>query len=175
MAMLAGYVITVESESPGYEVDITSQPIERGVDVTDHVQPRARTLELSGRVVGPDAAKIQAAIVKMMESGTIVSYSGRTTFKGLIGSFSAPRDYKVANGFTFSLQLIAVRIATSSYVSKLPTPVKVQAATVATAGVKQTKTKGKSTGKNKEKVTVVKFKEGSKWNSGFKGGGHNLQ
>lgn len=163
MATLAGHKITVETESPGFEVDITTQPIERGADVTDHVQPRARTLELAGRVVGTDAAKIHAFLVKTMESGTIVSYSGRTTFRGLIASFSAPRDYKVADGFTFSMQLVAVRIATSSYVAKLPTPVKVQAAKVATAGVKQTKSKSTSKGKAKEPVTVVKFKEGSKW------------
>jgi len=163
MAILSGHRITVETESPGYEVDITTQPIERSVDVTDHVQPRARTLELSGRVVGPEAAKIHSFIVKAMESGQIVSYTGRTTFRGLIGSFSAPRDYKVADGFTFSMQLTEVRIATSSYVAMLPTPIKVQAAKVATAGVKQTKSKSPAKGKSKEPVTVVKFKEGSKW------------
>lgn len=161
MATLDGYTITVETETPGYEVDITSQPVEKSVDVTDHVQPKARTLELSGRVVGPEAAKIHAYLIKTMESGTIVNYVGRTFFTGLIASFSAPRDYKIADGFNFSLSLTEIRIATASYVSALPTPVKVQASQVVSAGVKQTKSK--SSTKSTTPTTVVAFKAGSKW------------
>jgi len=163
MATLDGYTITVETETPGYEVNITSQPVEKGVDVSDHVQPKARTLELAGRVVGPDAAKIHAYLIKTMESGQIVKYVGRTLFNGLISSFSAPRDYKIADGFTFSLSLVEIRLATSSYVSKLPTPIKVQAAQVITAGVKQPKSKSSKSGSSSKPVTVVKFKAGSKW------------
>lgn len=165
MAKLDNHIITVESESPGFEVDITKQPIERGLDVTDHVQPKPRTLDLSGRVVGPNAAKIQAYIVKAMENGQIVSYAGRMAFTGLIASFSSPRDYKIADGFTFSMSLMEVRIATSSFVAQLPTPIKVQSAQVVTAGVKQTKAKAKTTKatKQKEPTTVVEFKQGSKW------------
>jgi hypothetical protein len=180
MAKIDGYTITVETETPGYEVAITSQPIEKGEDVTDHVQPKASSLNLSGRVAGPDAAKIHSYLVSAMKTGKIVSFSGRTAFKGLIESFTPPRDYKIANGFTFSMTLVEVPIATSSFVSKLPAPIKVQAAKVVSAGVKQTKSKtsknktsksktskGKNAtakGKNQAaKVSVVKFKEGSKW------------
>jgi hypothetical protein len=167
MATLDGYSITVETESPGFKVEITSQPIERGTDVTDHVQPKLRTMDLSGRVVGPSAAEIHAYLIRSMESGKIVKYTGRTQFSGLIASFSAPRDYKIADGFTFSLSLIEVKFATSSYVSALPTPVKVQAAQVVSAGVKQTKStskgKSKTTTTKKEPMTVVTFKAGSKW------------
>ncbi|WP_025692623.1 phage baseplate protein [Paenibacillus zanthoxyli] len=151
MAKIDGKYITVESESPDYPVTVTENPVEKGVNLVDHVQAGARTLSLSGRIVGTNAAKTEAYIIAAKDKGKIVKYIGRTAFTGVITTFSTSRDYTIANGMTFTLDLREVRIATSSYVSRLPAPVKSQAAAVDNKGTQQKKNKSKSKPKSKHK------------------------
>lgn len=172
MAKLGAHYIHVTSEDNDFPVDITTQPVEKGNDVTDHVQPKPRTLSISGSVV-ENAAKIQQFIVKAKDSGQIVKFTGRTTFTGLISGFQPKRTYKNASGFEFTLTMTEVKIAQSSYVEDLPVPVKAQKAKIVNSGTKQTKTSKKSAAKStttkkkastkKEKVQKVKFKPGSPW------------
>ncbi|OPA77518.1 hypothetical protein BVG16_13785 [Paenibacillus selenitireducens] len=167
MAKIDGYYILVESEEPNYEVDITDQPVEKGINLTDHVKRRARTISLSGYIVGEDASRIRTYLLDAQDNGKIVQYQGRNTFKGLLGGFSTKHDYKTADGFPFTLKLVEIRFAESSYVDTLPPPVKSQAAPVVNAGRKQTKNakKSKKTSKKKDSKTVQKvtFKKGSPW------------
>ncbi|MCJ8015223.1 hypothetical protein MUG84_26500 [Paenibacillus sp. KQZ6P-2] len=184
MSTIDGKYIWIEKETPNFDVDITSQPVEKDIDMIDHVQRKARTLALNGEVSGPKAAEIHEYLVHASDTGKIVKYIGRMAFSGLISGLSTERSYQTADGFTFSFTLTEVRLATSSYISKLPTPVKAQAAKIINSGVKQTKsnkktkskdtkTKGKKssskktsskkTSSKKEPVKKVKFKKGSPW------------
>lgn len=186
MATLNGVYITVEDESPSFEVDVTDQPVERDINISDHSQRKARTLSISGVIVGKDAAKTRAMILKLQDGGQVVKFVGRTTFTGLLTGFSATHTNKTANGFAFTLTMKEVRFATSSYVEDLPIPVKAQVVKIVNSGVKQTKTKGKGKGKGKGKtkgkgkgkgktkgkgkgkgkdktIQKVKFKKGSPW------------
>ncbi|OXL83184.1 hypothetical protein BCV73_08905 [Paenibacillus sp. SSG-1] len=180
MATIDGKYIWVENETPNFDVDITSQPVEKDIDMTDHVQRKARTLAISGICTGKNAADMQSFLVQASDKGQIVKYVGRLSFTGLISGLSMPRDYQTGDGFNFSFTLIEVRVAQSSYVNKLPTPVKAQAAKIVNSGVKQTKsnkktkktetktkTKDKKTTKKKtttkQAVQKVKFKKGSPW------------
>ncbi|MBP2002567.1 hypothetical protein J2Z69_003653 [Paenibacillus shirakamiensis] len=139
MATINGRYVTIEKEDLGFDVDITQQPVEREIDVSDHVQCKARTLSLSGLVTGDQAAEIHRYLIETNDKGKIVQYTGRSTFRGLMSGFSSSRDYNIANGFTFSMTLTEVHFGNASYVVNLPTPVKVQAAPVVNSGVKQTK------------------------------------
>ncbi|ASS66373.1 MULTISPECIES: phage baseplate protein [unclassified Paenibacillus] len=174
MAKLDGYYIQAETESSGFSAEITEQPVEQGVSLTDHVQRGPRSLSVSGRVVGPQAAEIHKYLMQAYEGGKLVQYTGRVAFRGLIASFSSDRNYSVADGFTYSLELREVLIAKAgAYQGELPAPVKVQAKIINSAGTKQTKTKSgqvkdKTKDKTKAKATkkppqVVTFKPGSKW------------
>ncbi|GGF77213.1 hypothetical protein GCM10010912_22870 [Paenibacillus albidus] len=179
MAQIDGKYITVESESPSFPVSVTEQPVEKGINLIDHIQAQARTLSLSGVIVGPDAAKTRAYIIAAKDKGQIINYVGRNQFKGLITDFSTGHDYTTADGFTFSMELREIRIATSSYVETLPAPIKAQVVKIVNSGTKQTQEKKESNKgdkkedkqkkedkkkeKEKEKVEKVKFKEGSKW------------
>ncbi|OAB48271.1 phage baseplate protein [Paenibacillus antarcticus] len=148
MALLNGHYILVEDESPSYEVEITDQPVDRDIDLSDHVQRKARTLSISGVIVGDHAVSIRAMIVKAQDQGEIVQFSGRTTFRGLISGFSPKHDHTIMDGFAFTLSMKEVRIAGSSYVKvPLPAPIKAQVAKAANAGVKQPLSKKNSAAK----------------------------
>lgn len=171
MAKIDGYYIQAEKESSGFSAEITEQPVEKGVSLTDHVQRGARSLSVSGRVVGAQASEIHNYLLQAYEGGRLVRYVGRVAFRGLIASFSSDRTYSISDGFTFSLELREVLIAKAgSYQGELPSPVKVQAKVVSSAGTQQTKDKGKGAGADKGKgkgtqkpPQVVTFKPGSKW------------
>lgn len=166
MATINGMYVLAESEDPQYEVDATDQPVEEGINITDHVQRKPNRLDISGVIVGDDAAQIRDKLKFLMEKGEVVTFQGRNLFTGLIISLSTNHSYKVANGFSFSLSLKEIRIAKSSYVETLPTPIKAAAAPVISSGRKQKKQKnsgGSKSGKEKEKVEKVKFKAGTPW------------
>ncbi|MHA6481058.1 phage baseplate protein [Paenibacillus sp. strain BS8-2] len=170
MALLDGIYITVETEDPAFPVVVTEQPVEEGVDLTDHVQRQVRTLPLSGVIVGPDAAQIREYLVAASNTGKIVRYVGRNAFTGIITDLATNHDHTVANGFRFSFALREIRIARASPISQLPAPIRSQAAPIVNSGIKQTKTNaptGKKGGQSAEKkVEKVKFVAGSPWAEG---------
>lgn len=184
MAKIDGHYILVEQESPTFDVDITTQPVEKDIDMMDHVQRKARTMGITGVVAGSDASKILAYLKKASDSGQIVKYVGRMAFTGIISGLATGHTNQIANGYTISFTMTEVRIATSSYSAKLPTPVKAQTVKIVNSGTKQTKSSKKTkktktssskdktktkkkakskSKKTKEPVTKVKFKAGSPW------------
>lgn len=173
MAILNGHYILVEDESLSFDVDITDQPVERDIDLSDHVQRKARTLSISGVIVGKDADQTRAMIVKAQDHGEMVRFTGRTTFTGLLSGFQSKHEHTISDGFAFSLTMKEVRLAVSSVVEKLPTLIKAQAAKITNSGVKQTKSTKQSqsqvsmnkttTSINKSKVQKVKFEKSSSW------------
>ncbi|GBF73049.1 hypothetical protein PA598K_01334 [Paenibacillus sp. 598K] len=172
MALLDNHYLTVETESPSYPVAVTEQPVEKGINLIDHVQAQARTLALSGIIAGPDAAKVRAYILSVKDKGQVIKYVGRNAFTGLITAFDTTHDYAHANGMTFTMELREVRVATTAYAETLPPPVKAQVVPIVNSGTKQTKSNKKAGGskkksgsgkKEKEKPPKVTFKAGSKW------------
>lgn len=161
MALIDGIYITVEQESPSFPVTVTEQPVEKGINLIDHVQAQARTMSLSGVISGPVAAKNRAHIIAIKDKGQIVKYVGRNAFTGVITDFSTSTDYKTADGMTFSMQLREVRIATSSYVETLPSPIKAQVAKIINSGTKQTK--DKSSKSSKTSKSGSKKRKRKKW------------
>lgn len=162
MATLDGRYILVDSEEPNFEIEVTQQPVEDNVNLTDHVQRKARTLSFSGYIVGEDAAQMREYMIAVQDSGSIVEFNGRNYFVGLLNGFSTKHDASVGNGFSFTASLIEVRIAEASYVETLPTPIKAEAAPIISSGRKQTKN-NKGSSKKDEEVQKVKFKAGSPW------------
>ncbi|MFF0831027.1 phage baseplate protein [Brevibacillus sp. NPDC003359] len=160
MAMINGMYVLVESEDPKFEVDVTDQPVEDGINVSDHVQRKPYTMDISGFIVGDDAAQIREKIKAIAANGELVEFQGRNLFSGLIVSFVTSHTNRVANGFAFSLSMKEIRTAKSSYVETLPMPIKAQVAPVVSAGRKQTK---KKKGTAEKKVEKVKFKAGTPW------------
>lgn len=113
MATLNGIEIHVINESVPFEVQIPTRPVEKGKDIADHIKKTARRLTLTGQVVGPDAGDKRNQIWGMAERGDLVVYDGRNAaYTMLIKSMPTEHDYKIANGFRFTLELEEARIVT---------------------------------------------------------------
>lgn len=122
MAIINGLYIHVKTESAQREVSMTSHPVESGLPLTDTVKAKAMHISLSGKIVdygSTTAAQVYAKIKAWQESGSLIEYRGRNTASSMqIRSFDA--NYTNANngGADFSMELVEVRIAKSSYVPK---------------------------------------------------------
>lgn len=169
MAKLDGYYILVESEDPSFPNEVTDQPVEKGVPLSDHVQRQPRSIALSGVIVGADAIKIRDYLIVASDNGKLVKFVGRNAFSGVITGLATSHSHKVANGYAFSFTLREIRIAETSAAGKLPALVKSQAAPIINAGTKKTKSTSttsnvkKGDKKAKETTQKVKFIAGSKW------------
>jgi hypothetical protein len=135
MAFIDEVYVLVEKEDLAYDVDITEQPVERSIDITDHVQRKAVKLSISGLVAGPKAANIHRYLADCQNSGKIVSFTGRTTLQGLLSGLSTSRDYTTADGFTFSVTITEVLIANSLSTAKVPPALKPQVNDVKGSGL----------------------------------------
>lgn len=106
----------VEKESESYSSSITSNPVEDGADINDHVNNAQGQLSISGTIVGGDSAITK--LKQMRESRDIITYIGVTRMAGLvITSLKFDRSYKNKNGASFTVTLKQIRTATSEYVS----------------------------------------------------------
>ena len=106
----------VEKESESYSSSITSNPVEDGADINDHVNNAQGQLSISGTIIGGDSAIRK--LKQMRESRDILTYIGVTRMTGLvITSLKFDRSYKNKNGAAFSLTLKQIRTTTSDYVS----------------------------------------------------------
>lgn len=105
----------VEKESESYSSSVTSNPVEDGADINDHVNNAAGQLMISGTIVGGDSAI--NALKAMRESRDIITYTGVTRMTNLVfTSLKFDRSYKNRNGASFSATLKQVRLVSSEFV-----------------------------------------------------------
>lgn len=106
----------VESESESYSSSVTSNPIEAGAEINDHVNNAAGTLNISGTIIGGDGAI--NALKAMRDKRDIMTYTGVTRMSNLVfTSLKFDRSYKNRNGASFSATLKQIQTSSSEYVS----------------------------------------------------------
>jgi hypothetical protein len=111
MATIAGVEIHVETESPAYMVNIMTHPVEEGLAITDHVQQMPIGLSLTGQILNPNASEKRDRLRVAMNSGELVVYLGRNSaYTMLISSMHCDHTHRIANGFSFTMELIETRI-----------------------------------------------------------------
>lgn len=126
-AMLGDVALSVvESENPEYSNEITSNSVELGTDIADHVRQNPISFSISGVVTGENAAEAIARLRKYRNDGTVLRYIGRNVVDNLvIEKLSTTHDNSIRNGFTFDISLKHVRIAKGQQIEiELPNPVK---------------------------------------------------
>ncbi|TQR21795.1 LysM peptidoglycan-binding domain-containing protein [Psychrobacillus vulpis] len=147
MAKINGIQIHVEKESLQNDVELPSHPVEKGINLTDHVEREPVVLSISGKLIRPDNTSLETLIGRLSTietKGTAIVYEGRRIYHNLmIAAFSYDADSKIMNGFNFSMKLKEVRFAAPSYVS-LPAKAKSAVAGVSSVGRKQTVNKKQS-------------------------------
>ena len=105
----------VEKESESYSSAVTSNPIENGAEINDHVNNAAGTLNISGTIIGGDGAI--NALKAMRANRDLITYIGVTRMSSLVfTSLKFDRSYKNKNGAAFSATLKQVQTAASEFV-----------------------------------------------------------
>ncbi len=128
----------VEKEDHNLEVAITEHPVETGVDITDHMRPKPRTLTFTNAVVSntpigaiaKDATRTgtddpAAAVFRFFEAlyetprvVTVVSKLKRYESMGL-ESLSVPVEHKDAGGLVFTVKFKRITFVTNNRVTVL--------------------------------------------------------
>lgn len=118
MAFINNYHVFVESEDVSRGVEISTHPVENGLDITDNVKRSPVTLSLSGEIVGDNASVILGAITALHQNGKLVRYQGRNILNdALITKFDTGHPNTIYGGCSFSMELTEVRIAKNAYVA----------------------------------------------------------
>lgn len=101
----------VEKETPSYTNTITEKPVEKGVNIADHIKQNSYTLGISGIVAGDGYQDVLNQLIAIRDNGTLVTYSGLNTVDNLaIESFTPPRGVDISNGFQFDINFKQVRV-----------------------------------------------------------------
>lgn len=105
----------IEKESESYSSSVTSNPIEAGSDINDHVNNDAGTLNLSGTIVGGDDAV--NALKAMRDSRDILTYAGVTRMANLVfTNLKFDYSYKNRDGASFTATLKQIQTTAPEYV-----------------------------------------------------------
>lgn len=117
MAYLNDYYIFVETEDVTRGVEVSSHPVESGLDITDNVKRSPVSISLSGEIVGDNASTILSNIQALHQSGKYVKYSGRNILKNaIIETFDTGHPNTISGGCSFSMTLKEIRVANSAYI-----------------------------------------------------------
>lgn len=105
----------VEKESESYRSSVTSNPIEKGSNINDHVSSASGSFSISGVIIGGEKA-IQA-LISMQESGEVITYLGVSRISNLvITSLKFDRSYKNKKGASFAISFSKIKTASPEYV-----------------------------------------------------------
>lgn len=106
----------VEKESESYSSSVTSNPVEGGADINDHVNNAAGKLTISGTIIGGAAAII--ALKAMRDSRDVISYTGKVRMGNLVfTSLKFDYSYKNRNGAAFSATLTKILTTSPEYIA----------------------------------------------------------
>lgn len=118
-AKLGGVEFSVlESEDITESATVTSNPVEDGKDISDHVKQESSQLAISGLITGEYARSQFEKLKGYKESGRPVDYIGRERFKNMVIE-NINRNYDKSNkeGFSFNLSLREVRVTTAKRIN----------------------------------------------------------
>ena len=105
----------VEKESESYSSSVTSNPIENGSSINDHVNNEAGTFTISGTIVGGEGAI--NALKAMRDSRDIMTYTGVSRVTNLVfTSLKFDRSYKNKDGAAFSATFKRIQTTSPEYV-----------------------------------------------------------
>lgn len=128
-ARTTGVVIT---ESVQRSSKVTSNPVESGADINDHVVAEPVKFTITGATINGDG---QAAILrKMWQERDLLTYVGRNRVSNcVITSYKSDTSAKNLNGSNFTIQLQVVNLTSSEYVETGEVMMSVQDADASTS------------------------------------------
>lgn len=111
---LGGILLSaVVEETVNFKNTITTNPVESGESITDHVENQPIKIVLNGLVVGQYAAQQYEILVGYWKNKNVLKYTGRSVVENcVIESFPKTTNKDVGNGFEFNLTLTQIKVAT---------------------------------------------------------------
>lgn len=136
-ASKTGVVVT---ESVQRSSKVTSNPVEQGADINDHVVSDPVKFTLTGVLIGGDDQA--AALRQMWKEKDVLTYVGRIRIEGcVIISYKEDVSAKNRNGYSFTLQLQVVNRTSADYMESGEQLMSMQDAAASTSvSAAQTKT-----------------------------------
>ena len=117
-ATIDGLYIFIEKEDINYKMNVTTNPTEQGIDLTDHSEREPLELSLSGMLLDDERTTAHEQYTKFRNwqlACKQVKYVGRNVFTGVITDISKSNDYTVENGAPVTITMKEIRIANSPY------------------------------------------------------------
>lgn len=122
MAYINNYYVFVETESVSRGVEVSSHPVEKGMDITDNVKRSPVSISIDGEIVGVNAPAVLSSLTGLHQSGQLVKYSGRNILRNaIIESFDTGHPNTITGGCSFSMTIREIRVANSAYVAPATT------------------------------------------------------
>lgn len=101
----------VVKESPSFDAEVTQKPVEKGEDISDHMQTKPYTIQLSGSMVNDAPAKIQT-LLSYQKEAKLLKYVGRGIYTDMvITKLETDHSTKNAKGFDYNMTISHVKIA----------------------------------------------------------------
>ena len=117
-AIIDNMYIFVTDESISYNMNITENPVEQGVSLSDHAEREPLSFSISGMLLDDERTTAYEQYTKLRNwqlACKQVKFVGRNVFTGVITDISKSNDYTVGNGAKVSLTLKEIRIANTPY------------------------------------------------------------
>ena len=118
MALLNGLYVHAISETIENSYNKTNNPVEEGVDVTDHIERNLVKLKLEGELIDTPtltAGKMYSQLQLWANKGTIIQFRGRNVFDGVITNISKTSTAEISNGAEVTIDFEEMKVATSLY------------------------------------------------------------
>lgn len=110
--------IFIKDESISYAMNVTSNPTESGIALTDHSEREPLEFIISGMLLDSEKSSAQEQYTKLRNwqiACKQVKYVGKNIFTGVITDINRSDDYTVGNGAPVSITMKEIRIAKSPY------------------------------------------------------------
>ena len=119
MALINNLYVFVETEKVTRGVEVSSHPVEKGLNITDNIRSQAISISIDGMITGKDAKSIFQKLEMYHKQGKYVKYVGRTTLSNaIIESFDTDYDNTAWGAYKFSMEIKEIRIASAGIVKK---------------------------------------------------------
>ena len=118
--------------------EITEYAVEDNSAITDHIRPNPTRLNITGVLVGENAANKLETLRRYSRQGEVLNYINRNSIKDvIIRNLDTRHNARVRNGLEFVIELQQIRFVEAETVA-LATPIQfVQFRKVQNAGTKQ--------------------------------------
>lgn len=118
MAYINNLLIFVEEEEVTRGVEISSHPVEQGLNITDNIKSDPITIQLSGEIVGNKAPLFLKMLTLWHQTGSYVKYIGRNIINNaVITSFDTGHTIDIKGGCSFRMSIQEIRVAKPAYVA----------------------------------------------------------